>query len=807
VDRKHPLLMPFLAMSVGLYLSDVFSIILPLNFVVSVFCCLLLAMCVRSNIPFNVLTAAFFVMWGLFALTPWKKPPMPGSIQNYAGRAPVLVEGVIRSRPVVVKSAAGLSGHFILGVENVYLDRTAVPVSGNLIVYIAEGDISLARGDRVRLSSRINLPVKLGLPGEFDFPRFLAYQGVCATAKVVSEEKLVLMRGAAESSLLRSIDLTARSAGDFIRSSIRDEQLSSVVTALLIGDQRRIPPELNDSYSRSGVSHILSISGFHVGIIAYFVVLCVLLIATRFELPALRWNLRRAAVLIALPAMVVYLLLTGAAPATSRSVVMLGAFVLALYAEREVDPVNALLLSAMILLAINPPSLFDISFQLSFLALWGIVVFVPLIVGPFASHFHGWQFTLVQFAAASVAASVATIVPLLFAFNQASLNGILSNFLIVPILGYGAVLTGFCALLFVPFIPGCAHLLLWITAQLVFVSNCLITLFGSLPLISFYGITQLDMLLFLVFMCSVTFMRPGRAKVMLCCLMPCLAVLAHFAKAPQADGQMHVTMLSVGQSESLLVRLPDGSTMLVDGGGYLYDNGRDFGERILAPALFKLGVRRIDRLILTHSHPDHVGGLPFVARSYPVGEFWEAEPGGDGPLYDQLQSALTSRQVPQRRLSAGDAFDLPGGVSMQVLSPTKRDIQTAAVSRDDSGMNDNSLVFRLTHGAVSILCTADAGFPAEARMLAEGAELSSAVLKVGHHGSRFSTSDEFLERVSPRMALISAGRGNSFGLPSDRTLSLLRKKGVAVYRTDLDGTIELASNGSSWRVDTPYRQK
>ena len=119
------------------------------------------------------------------------------------------------------------------------------------------------------------------------------------------------------------------------------------------------------------------------------------------------------------------------------------------------------------------------------------------------------------------------------------------------------------------------------------------------------------------------------------------------------------------------------------------------------------------------------------------------------------------------------------------------------------GMNDDSLVFRLAYGSFSMLFTADAGFPVEERLAADGAELKSTILKVGHHGSRFSTSEGFLRRVAPRLALISAGRGNRFGLPSEDTLALLRRQGIRVLRTDRDGTIELVSDGSTWGVTDP----
>ena len=148
------------------------------------------------------------------------------------------------------------------------------------------------------------------------------------------------------------------------------------------------------------------------------------------------------------------------------------------------------------------------------------------------------------------------------------------------------------------------------------------------------------------------------------------------------------------------------------------------------------------------------------------------------------------------------------GIGLDPLHPVLWFCRFLAVVRperaDDMSMNDDSLVFRLVYGSFSMLFTADAGFPAEEYMLNNDAELKTTVLKVGHHGSRYSTSEDFLRRVNPRLALISAGKGNRFGLPSSDTLALLHRKGIQVFRTDMDGTIELVSDGTSWSISNPY---
>lgn len=795
MSHRWPFLIPFFSMAAGMVISALTGFFCDITSVAAVFLCLLLASFLTDSKFFSVCTALFFLLFGLCALQPWLSPEISSySIQTKATGSPVTIEGIVSARPSVAPEGSRLT----LQVERIISGARAESVSGLLLLSVSEGDLTLTRGDRIRFVSRVSLPHLLGLPGEFDYSRYLALQGIAAICRVASQEEIVLMRAAAVGSLQRTIDVAARHLGDAIRSSIPDERVSSVLTALLIGDQRRIPRDLADAYTRAGVNHILSISGFHVGIIAAFISLLVAWFLTRFEYPALYWNIRRIAVFTAVPTMLAYLFLTGSAPATARSVIMLSVFALALFSEREQNSVNTLLFAAFLLAAINPPTLFDVSFQLSFISLWGILLAVPLITKSTAPLGSPWLRGLILFAATSVAAACVTLLPVLYIFKVASLNGILTNFLIVPLLGYGAVLAGFIALPLVALFPAIAALLLWPAAALVNVSNQFIDWCSSLPVIVFHGITGWDLFFFLLFMTGVTFFRSRFLLLLSLLLIPVTACALHLYMSSTADGRLHITMLSVGQAESILVQLPDGSTLLVDGGGYLHDTGHDFGRRILAPALGALHAGRIDRMIATHDHPDHSGGLPFVIKNFTVGEFWS----GTG-VSVEIRKELDKRKVPQRTVAVGDVIRLPGPVIITVLSPAGSVWRGA--DSDETSVNEKSLVFRLSYGSFSMIFCADAGFEAEQLMLAGRHDLESTVLKVGHHGSRYSTSEAFLERVQPSLALISAGAGNRFGLPSPRTVDLLESKGIVLYRTDRDGTIELVTDGVGWSVSTPYK--
>lgn len=795
MSHRWPFLIPFLFMTAGITLSADGGLTVPVSTVVAVFSCLVLVCFLPYSSLFAVCNALFFFCWGLCALQPWLTPePSSHTVREKISDSPVSIEGIVSARPSIASEGSRVT----VQVERILTKGRGEKVTGLLLLYMGSGDVSLVRGDRIRFNSRISVPRRLGLPGEFDYSRYLALQGVSVTGRVGSQDEIVLVRAAAVESWQRTFDQYARYAGDAIRSSIPVEQTSSVLTALLIGDQRRIPPALADAYTRAGVNHILSISGFHVGVLAAFITILTQWVLTRSEYLTLRWNIHRIAVFVAVPAMLAYLFLTGNAPATARSVIMLTVFATALFAERERDAINTLLLAAFFLIAINPPTLFDVSFQLSFLSLWGILVSVPFIVKLTADIRSRWLCVMIQFVAASVTAACVTLLPVLFIFKIASFNGILTNFLVVPLLGYGAVLTGFIVLPFVMLLPACAHLLLWPAASLVSISNQFIMWCTSLPVFTFHGVTKRDMFFFLLFMVCVTFLKHRGTRLASVLLIPVCACAVHIFTTSGTDGRLHISMLSVGQAEAMLLRLPDGSTLLVDGGGYLHDTGHDFGQRVLAPALGALHAGRIDRMIATHDHPDHSGGLPYVIRNFPVGEFWSGT-----AVSTAIHRELDARKVPLRTLVAGDVLTLPGPVAITILSPVASG--NAPADRDEANVNEQSLVFRLTYGSFSMIFCADAGFAAERAMLAGRHELRSTVLKVGHHGSRFSTSGEFLQRVHPEVAFISAGAGNRFGLPSIRTVELLRSKGISVFRTDRDGTIELVTDGVGWSVSTPYK--
>jgi competence protein ComEC len=252
-------------------------------------------------------------------------------------------------------------------------------------------------------------------------------------------------------------------------------------------------------------------------------------------------------------------------------------------------------------------------------------------------------------------------------------------------------------------------------------------------------------------------------------------------------GLLELTAIDVGQGDSLLVVFPTGSTMLVDGGGLLtYGRVRrtnfDIGEDVVSPYLWSRGIRRIDVAVATHAHQDHVGGLAALLANFRPRELWT----GANPPPELIERAasLGVRAIERR---AGPPFDF-AGTRIEVLAPTQ---DYAAIKPG----NNDSLAFRIAYRDRSFLLTGDLERPVEARLLAFGSLTHADVLKVGHHGSKTSTIQPFLDTVAPSMAVISAGYENSFGHPSAEVLDRLAARHTAILRTDLDGAATIRTDG------------
>jgi competence protein ComEC len=252
------------------------------------------------------------------------------------------------------------------------------------------------------------------------------------------------------------------------------------------------------------------------------------------------------------------------------------------------------------------------------------------------------------------------------------------------------------------------------------------------------------------------------------------------------NGDLSIYFFDVGQGDSSLLTF-NNKTILIDAGDV------DMGDRVVAN-LHAVNVTHIDLLVATHPHADHIGGMQKVLDNFPVGQVLDSGIPHPSPVYENFLSTVERKHIPYRVASQGQTIDLDPRLRILVLSPPEKRIG------DD--LNANSIVLRISYGTINFLFNGDASADTEDALIRSGYPLDAEILKVGHHGSQYSSSPAFIDRVHPEIAVISVGKDNSYGHPNKQTLDTLAGDGAIVYRTDRDGTIRVRSDGASYSVKT-----
>ena len=812
---------------------------LQTGFIISL-CVVLILFFILKQKAALILPLVLFAAVGYLCIQPWLTPKLPSNhVVHFRDTHPWKIVGVIANRPVAVRNRL----KFILRTETLGAKKAPFAVTGKIRVTVSGNMPRLFRGDRVALVSKIRSIQNFKNPGGFDYKRYMAFKGVRASAYVAGE-RLTIRKRHIKKELGRLIDDARSSICGLIEKSVSTES-KGVLKALIVGDRDSIPPALREAFNRAGVGHLLAISGLHIGIVATWAFFSLTWLLSYCK-PLLwqAWS-KKAAVVLSMIPVFAYGLLAGMSPSTQRAVIMVTIFLLTFLFEREHDLVNTLALAAMLILIIDPPALFSISFQLSFAAVLVIIYSLSRVPNPWLSDQNRMpkpKFLLIKqklfaFFIASFFAITGTIPLLMLYFNQVSLAGFFVNIIIVPLIGFMVVPLGLLAVFLYPLSAFGASVFLKAGAAVLSPTLGIVNFFAGLPYAAVKTVTPtyFEIGLYYLLFWSLLNLKRTRAilaveqdlqeaeertrriflgkKLFRTTLRHKIAriIVAVVIIAAIADtfywlnkrfwhDDLRVTVIDVGHGSSALLELPDGYNIMIDGGGFSDNTIFDIGARIIAPLLWRKKIKTVETLILSHPNSDHLNGLTYIAENFDVKEVWTNNQATNTIGYDKFMTVIEKKSIRLPAFKTLPRLHEINGVRLELLHPSVdfADKSKRGWWRD---LNNNSLVIKVTLGSQSFLFPGDIKARAETELIAAtGDHLSSTILIAPHHGSKTSSSIPFLDAVNPETVIISSGWQSRFGFPHQPVLNRYKQRGVRIFETARHGAVSMTTDGRSLTI-------
>ncbi|MBW6508915.1 MAG: DNA internalization-related competence protein ComEC/Rec2 [Desulfuromonadales bacterium] len=660
---------------------------------------------------------------------------------------------------------------------------------------VEAGANDLLPQDRISFNGRLRQPRLFGTPGEFHWPRYVASQKIEMTSWVKDMDQIELL-ATGKGGLQRQIVQWRNQIAAFIVTHV-PEKRAVLVRALVLGEGRQLSQETRNILASAGISHLFAISGLHLGLLGMFGYRLLLLIYRRSTRLLLWQPPQRVLPLVLLPLLFLYLLLTGDAVSTRRAFVLAGTGAMLLLLRYPVNPLHLLAAVALIFLLCNPLLLWSAGWQLSFSGAAGILLWRPLWQH---RHISALPYRvlryLLQIFLVSCAATLATLPLVLFNFHLLAPAALPANLICVPFVTLVALPIGFIGLLLFPWWPPAAALMFrccgFFLEQLYLFSLWLTDIPVLAGMYLYWSRSQYLALALLVLPVLLWPRLAGRSwfKMTVGCA---LLVLLLWQLPVVSRAPVTLTMFSVGQGESLLLQNNNGQNILIDGGG-LYGDRFDVGQRLLAPAFGELGVRHFDRIVLTHNHADHWKGLVYVLSHYPVAELVLGEPLAN--YHPAIVAVTRGRNIPVRVVEQGWSLfgDWRSG-----------DLSLYNGSAAAANANDASLVLALRYGDQTadeqgLLLAGDLEARGVQHLIGAGIRSPITLLKLPHHGSGKSETEQLVRLLRPEVGLVSVGYQNIYRLPARALLDHLDEQNVVVYRTDRDGTVRAQLRADGWHL-------
>ncbi len=646
--------------------------------------------------------------------------------------------------------------------------------------------------DRVEISAKLS-----DSPGfrNFGYSRSNTYLKFRKIHKTGFSKSLLLVKKTAsgsEFSLLRAFSRLRQKLQKKIEESFPGENLSevspsgAVLEALLLGERGRMSESITRSLQDSGLYHLFAISGAHIAIISFLI----------FSFLKVLKVPERTSYIILIFILVFYAMLVEGRPSIIRATLMTVAFLIGKLIWKDTNLLNTLSLSAFVLLLFNPFQLFSLGFQMTFAATLSIVLFFPLIV----RYMPKLPLNISDILILSFTAQLGIIPITASAFNRIAFAPLILNLIALPLISI-IMSVGY---LFIPI----AFISAAIARFPVKILDLLITLLinisdfaSTIAFLSYRIPTPHILIVSGYYLFLLAFLAPKkikRQKILISVLFLIFFITLITHPFPSKSKHLRMTVMDVGNGDSILIEFPGNRKMLIDGGGSAYGD-YDIGERVVSPVLWDKGIKKIDYLVLTHSHPDHLYGLFSIVENFRIKEFWESLSPAEDKAYRAFKKNLSPKTI-KKELFRGASLQI-GKANIKILHPEKPESPPFSVH------NNQSLVMMVTFRETSFLLTGDAEYQAEQEIMSYYQDIECQVLKCPHHGSGSSSTESFIKAVSPEIVVISVGRNNLYSLPDRDVILRYEKTGSEIYRTDLHGAVEIVSDGKNISAHTAVKNR
>ncbi|MBT3857013.1 MAG: DNA internalization-related competence protein ComEC/Rec2 [Nitrospina sp.] len=745
------------------------------------------------------------------------------------------VKGKIISPPRVLENRT----YYMLELESFGTPPQRVNGIARVSVY-KQHDIFKA-GDRVGFDQvRLKIPRNFKNPGRFDYRLYLKSKGIDVTG-TISKPETMKRSGRFDLPFWHAGLHQLRSRLVASLEKLFPGEEGTLLKAMVLGMKDSLPTEVRENYIATGLAHLMAVSGLHIGFVAaasYFLLWpIVFFILSRLKPDSARaGHTKKVTAVLCLIPVLFYMVVVGPKVSSLRAGIMVSALLIAVLVDRQSSLFNVFLSAGFIILLWKPASIMDAGFQLSFLAVGGILLVITLLsqinsdpvarMGeptwsqklmrtstPDTQESMGqylksrFEKILIGGVLISVTVTAVTLPVLIYQFNRVSLVGVFLNILMVPLASL-LIPTVLLMIMVGTFSTALAALPAWPIVEITRFFLWLPEVVANFSFASLYVPTPPS--LWLVFYFSALFSGllilqtkafnkevGGLLKKSFTVSVLVALVLFSWPRAFQFSGDtLTISMLDVGQGESLLIEFPTGETLVMDGGGF-YKNRLDVGKRVVAPYLWHRGIRNIDYMVATHSDNDHIRGLHSLLDLFPVKHFLTLGEGFVGWRLQKLEKKSREKGAQFIPLKINKSIRI-GDVRLTPLHPGPEPGRPSNQRVD----NDLSLVLRLDYRDFSMLFTGDIGDKVEKKLVTIPHQLEADILKGPHHGSRFSNSQNFIDAVHPGTVIFSSGYLNRMRHPHPETLRRYSEAGVTIWRTDLNGAIKITTDGNNYEIQT-----